>query len=136
MRGLLAVMITGLLTLGLLAMSSTARAQDPQLAHIVFFTLKDKSPEARAKLVAACQKYLSGHDGTLHFSAGTRAAEMDREVNDTEFDVALHVVFASKQAHDVYQVHPRHLQFIEENKNSWEKVRVFDSYIGASNPGD
>ena len=36
---------------------------------------------------------------------------------------------AGKAAHDTYQDHPRHLRFIEENKELWSKVRVFDSYL-------
>ena len=100
------------------------------LAHMVFFTLKDKTPENRDKLVAACQKYLSDHPGTVYFSAGTRGEEFNRDVNDSEFDVALHLVFKDKAAHDVYAVAPRHLQFISENRDGWAKVRVFDSYIG------
>jgi Stress responsive A/B Barrel Domain len=39
------------------------------------------------------------------------------------------MVFASKEAHDQYQEHPKHLKFIEENKENWEKVRVFDTYL-------
>ena len=99
------------------------------LAHIVFFTLKDPTPEACEKLVAACNKYLSEHPGTVHFSAGTRAEQYQREVNDSDFHVALHGVFESTAAHDQYQTAERHLQFIEENKASWAKVRVFDSNV-------
>jgi hypothetical protein len=54
---------------------------------------------------------------------------MDRDVNDTSFDVALHVVLADKASYDKYAVAPRHLEFIEQNKDSWKKVRVFDSYV-------
>ena len=46
-----------------------------------------------------------------------------------DFDVALHVVFDSREAHDAYQTAPRHNQFIDENKPNWERVRVFDSYV-------
>ena len=46
-------------------------------------------------------------------------------------DVALHLVFASRQHHDTYQTHPQHLKFIEENKHLWSSVRVFDSYLAA-----
>ncbi len=99
------------------------------LAHVVFFTLHDGSAKNRAQLVADCNKFLSGHDGTVHFSVGTCNAELDRPVNDRTFDVALHVVFSSKAAHDKYQQDPRHLQFIEENKPNWKQVRVFDSDI-------
>lgn len=105
------------------------RTNPRMLAHMVFFTLKDGTPQNREKLVAACKKYLTGHPGTVYFSAGTRAADLDREVNDKEFDVALHVVFKDKASHDQYQDAPKHLQFISENKDSWAKVRVFDSYV-------
>ena len=81
------------------------------------------------KLVAACKKYLNKHDGTVYFSAGVLADEFKRPVNDREWDVALHVVFKNKAAHDKYQDHERHLKFIEENKSNWEKVRVFDSVV-------
>jgi hypothetical protein len=105
------------------------RTDGPMLAHMVFFTLKDRTPENREKLVAACKKYLNDHPGTIYFSAGARAEEFDREVNDRDFDVALHVVFKDKASHDRYQDAPRHLDFINENKDSWAKVRVFDSYV-------
>lgn len=101
-----------------------------QLAHMVYFTLKDRTPANVEKLVADCQKYLSGHPGTLHFSAGTLCPDLAREVNDREFDVALNVVFATRADHDAYQTAERHLEFIKENKATWAKVRVFDSYVG------
>lgn len=99
----------------------------PLLVHNVYFTLKDNSPAAGQALIAACKKYLSQHPGTVFFACGTRAAELNREVNDRGFDVALHVVFEDKAAHDRYQDAPLHHQFIEENKQNWAKVRVFDS---------
>jgi hypothetical protein len=116
------------------AADSPGRAAAPQLAHMVYFTLNDSSDAAREKLVAACTKYLSGHEGTVHFSVGKRAVEFNRDVNDKEFDVALHLVFESKAAHDQYQSHPRHQAFIDENATSWAKVRVFDSYLAAPAP--
>jgi len=99
------------------------------LAHDVFFTLNDNSEPARKKLVAACQKYLTGHEGTVWFAVGTLAQDFSRPVNDRSYDVALHVYFRDKAAHDQYQEHPRHLKFIEENKGNWKTVRVFDSYV-------
>jgi hypothetical protein len=99
------------------------------LAHTVFFTLKDASPAAREKLVEACKKYLTGHRGQSSFAVGLRGAEFAREVNDAEFDVAIHMVFRNKEAHDVYAKHERHLKFIEENQENWKKVRVFDWYL-------
>jgi hypothetical protein len=99
----------------------------PRLAHIVYFTLKDRSPAGIERQTAACQKYLSGHDGTLFFGVGTRTPDLEREVNVRDFDVALHVVFVDRAAHDRYQTDPRHLAFIAENKPHWAQVRVFDA---------
>lgn len=99
-----------------------------RLAHHVFFTLHDRSEEAASRLVAACQKYLDGHDGLVDFSVGTREPEYQRPVN-VDYDVSLHTVFRDRAAHDAYQTHPRHQQFIEENKESWAEVRVFDSNL-------
>ena len=116
--------------------SSSGSAAEPQLAHMVFFKLKDDSDAAREKLVGACSKYLSNHEGSVYFSTGIRGEEFDREVNDRAFDVALHVVFCDKAAHDRYQTSPRHLKFIEENKSNWASVRVFDSYLAREKDGD
>ncbi len=99
------------------------------LAHNVYFLLKDRSVVAREALIASCRRHLSGHPGTLFFACGTRATALNREVNDRDFDVALHVVFASEHEHDAYQAHPRHLEFIAECRDNWEKVRVFDSIV-------
>lgn len=116
-----------------LVTASGLQAADRQLAHMVYFTLSEDSAANRKALVSACNKHLTDHEGTVYFSAGTLANELNREVNDREFNVALHLVFANKKAHDTYQIHPRHLKFIEENKHLWSKVRVFDSYIPLTN---
>ena len=112
-------------------LSQDVIAAEPQLAHMVYFKLKDRTGDAKEKLVVACKKHLSGHEGTAYFSVGVLANELDREVNDQDFDVSLNLVFRNKAAHDTYQTHPRHLRFIEENKDSWTAVRVFDSYLAA-----
>lgn len=111
---------------------SGEEGQPRMLAHDVYFTLTDNSDAAKAKLVAACKKYLSGHPGTVWFAAGTLAPELKREVNDLGFDVALHVVFTDTASHEQYQKAEKHLKFIAENKDNWKKVRVFDSYCDAT----
>jgi len=99
------------------------------LAHMVYFTLQDRSPAQIEKMVGACKRYLSDLHGTLFFAAGKLVPDLTRPVNQTDFDVALHVVFDSREAHDAYQQAPRHNQFIDENKPNWDRVRVFDSYV-------
>jgi hypothetical protein len=99
------------------------------LAHNVYFTLKESSAPNRARLVQACKKYLTGHPGTVFFACGVLEERLQRPVNVRDFDVGLHIIFASKADHDAYQVHPRHLQFIDENKADWKQVRVFDTTV-------
>ena len=97
------------------------------LAHNVYFTLKDQSEEKKQELVAACEKYLKPRQGVVFFDAGVLCEELNREVNDQDWQVGLHVIFDTKENQDIYQTAPEHLQFIEENKENWEKVRVFDT---------
>jgi hypothetical protein len=126
----LKTILGSMLLLGALTMQPlTAADGDLLLAHDVYFTLKDDSKAAQMRLVKACQKYLSDHPGTVWFDAAVPVKEHDREVNDREFDVALHLLFKNKAAHDAYQKAAKHHTFIEENQANWEKVRVFDSWV-------
>ena len=106
-------------------------SDQPQLAHDVYFSLIDASPEACRKLVAACYDKLAGIDGVTFLAAGTRDRELARDVNDDGFDVSLHVFFTTRAAHDAYQVAPGHLEFIEANRGNWQAVRVFDANLVA-----
>ena len=109
---------------------SAEKADGPKFAHMVFFALKDHSPEVRDKFVASCHKYLSGHEGTVFFAIGTSAEDVDEPgVSVHDFDVSLHLVFDNKGAGAKYLKDPRHLKFVEENKALFGKVRVFDSYV-------
>lgn len=100
-----------------------------RVAHNVFFKLTDRSPARVAELVAACQKYLNVQPGIVFFAAGTLCAELDRDVNDRDWDVGLHLVFIDQAAHDAYQDDPTHLHFIDTMKENWASVRVFDSHV-------
>jgi hypothetical protein len=99
------------------------------IAHNVYFTLKAPSEPARQSLLAACKRYLTDHPGVVFFACGVLEPSLDRPVNVRDFDVALHVVFDTIESHDIYQEAPRHLQFVQENRDSWASVRVFDSTV-------
>jgi hypothetical protein len=99
------------------------------LAHNVYFALNDNSDAAKQQMIAACKQYLATHPGTVFFACGTVEPELARPVNVRDFDIALHVVFESRAAHDAYQDAPLHHQFIAENKENWKQVRVFDSVV-------
>jgi hypothetical protein len=101
----------------------------PRLAHNVFFKLKDATDTNVAALVAACKTYLNVQSGIVFFAAGPICKELNREVNDQNWDVGLHIVFDSKSAHDNYQDDAMHVKFVNENKPTWAGVRVFDSLV-------
>lgn len=98
-----------------------------QLSHMVYFTLHDDSAPKILELVNACKKYLDDHPGVVYFSVGTLNQELARPVNDRGYQVTLNVVFDNRDSHDLYQVAPRHLEFIEGQKPNWKQVRIFDS---------
>lgn len=120
-------------TIALLASLFTSCAMHPAastgLVHDVYFTLREDTDTARATFAAACHERLAAIPGITWFAVGTRARDLQRDVNDQGYDVSLHVCFASRAAHDAYQVHPEHVRFVEENKVSWQAVRVFDSDV-------
>ena len=99
------------------------------IAHNVYFTLKDNSTEARERLLAACREYLTGHPGQVSFACGTPAEGFERSVNDRDWGVSLHIVFADKAAHDTYQDSTRHHQFVADSQPNWVRARVFDTEL-------
>jgi hypothetical protein len=127
----LSLALAGYLALGHRAETLAADEKGTMIAHDVYFALKDNSADAKKKLVAACKKYLSDHPATVSFSAGTRVEELDRPVNDRDWDVGLHIVFKTRADHDKYQEAAKHKTFIEENQANWKKVRVFDTNVEA-----
>ncbi len=129
-----------LLSLALLALAATfaldvaarmSSGADRPLAHMVFFGLKDHSKQSREKFIASCEKYLGEHPGTVYFSVGTIAEDEDVQepVSVKDFDVALHVVFENKAAKATYLKSERHQKFVDENRESFANVRVFDSFL-------
>jgi len=131
-RSLLFVAVATIVSMGSWVWhASAAKGSGKMFAHMVYFTLNDPTSANKEALVAACDKYLTGHEGTVFYAAGTRAEDADREVNDKGFDVALQMVFDSRAAQDKYQTHPRHLQFIEVAKPLYKSVRVFDANVTA-----
>ena len=128
LRRTMLVFALSLATLGA-ALARPPADSGQMLAHNVYFSLTDRSEAAAARLVAACHQYLKEHPGVVFFAAGTLAADMNRDVNDRDFDVSLHIVFRTKADHDRYQAHEQHKKFIDENRSNWARVRVFDSYV-------
>ena len=99
------------------------------ISHDVFFSLRDASAEAIARLITACETHFRDHPGVVWFTAGGLEPELDRPVNDRDFHVGLHITFRDRASHDAYQKAPAHTRFIAENQDNWAMVRVFDSVV-------
>jgi hypothetical protein len=57
-------------------------------------------------------------------------AKTPREVVDNSYDFALICHFKNKEDQDAYQIDPIHLKFIEDYKDLWKKVIVYDNLTG------
>lgn len=95
------------------------------ITHMVYFTLKDASASVQQKFIAECRR-LQEIPGIVFFAVGTLVPDLVRPVNVRDFHVGVSVVFENRDAHDKYQVDPRHQRFLAENKDNWQQVRVFD----------
>jgi len=94
--------------------------------HYVNFWLKKTAPAStREQLIAECRKYLGAVPTVQQLWSGPPAMT-PRDVVDNSYDVGLCVVLDDSAAHDVYQTHPLHHEFIERNKMHWERVVVKD----------
>ncbi len=95
-------------------------------SHVVIFWTKTDKPDATAELLAGAEKYLKPIPGVLSFHIG-KMASSPRPVVDQSYQVALNLIFNSKQAQDDYQVHPLHLEFVEKAfKPNCAKAVIYD----------
>jgi hypothetical protein len=54
-------------------------------------------------------------------------APTDRPIIDRTYDYALILEFENKADHDVYQTHPIHDTFVENNGKHFLKVQIYDA---------
>jgi len=95
-------------------------------SHVVIFWTDPANPKAADELLAGMEKYLRPIPGVLHFHAG-KMASSHRSVVDQTYQVALNIVFPDKKAQDDYQLHPMHIEFVNNVfKKKCRKVIVYD----------
>ena len=95
-------------------------------SHVVIFWTNPANPKAADALIAGANQYLKPIPGVLQFHIG-KMASSHRSVVDQTYQVALNLVFPSRQAQDDYQVHPLHLEFVEKAfKPNCARVVVYD----------
>ena len=95
-------------------------------SHVVIFWTNPANPQGADELIAGAEKYLRPIPGVLQFHIGKMATSA-RPVVDQSYQVAMNLIFPSKSAQDDYQVHPRHIDFVEKIfKPLCTKVVVYD----------
>lgn len=108
------------------AAAPAAKDSLPKLIHHVFFWLKNpESAEDRAKLIAGV-KSLAAIETVRAIHVGIPASTEKRDVVDSSYHVSELLAFDDIEGQNVYQVHPLHKKFIEENSHLWTKVVVYD----------
>lgn len=97
-----------------------------QFSHVVIFWTDPAQPNAADELIAGANEYLRDLPGVLYFHVGKMVGS-HRPVVDQTYQVALNLVFPDKKTQDEYQVHPRHVEFVEKVfKKVCKKVLIYD----------
>ena len=112
-----------LLTSDLLAQESIKG----KFEHVVLFYLKNpESQKDKDKLEKGLRDLIRDSEFIVSAHLGVPAMT-DREVVDNSYSFNYTVTFNSKEDQDKYQVEEVHLEFIDEYKELWDKVIIYDS---------
>jgi hypothetical protein len=100
------------------------------LIHSVYFWFKsDADPALVARFEDGLTRLATIPDiQTAHF--GRPEATPQRPVIDDTYAWALIDTFADIDAHERYQAHPIHQEFVSEFAPAWQKVQVYDVCAG------
>lgn len=108
------------------ANTSRAMSATELFIHHVYFWLKNpgNTPE-RTRLVEGLRKLTSIKSiKTAHIG---RPADTNRDVIDSSYSISWLLTFDNRASQDSYQVDPIHLKFVEECKDLWSRVVVYDT---------
>lgn len=94
--------------------------------HSVYFWLKGgESNTARLEMMADANEKLREIPTVQQIWAGPPAGT-PRDIVDNSYQIGLTVILEDVEAHDIYQEHPLHQEFIARFRENWEKVLVYD----------
>ncbi len=96
------------------------------LMHHVFFWLKEPNNQAHREQFEKALDALLKVETIKLSHVGIPAATEERGVVDNTYTYSYMVMFDTLEDQFVYQKHPIHLKFIEENSDLWNKVVVYD----------
>ncbi|RNC91937.1 MAG: Dabb family protein [Allomuricauda sp.] len=100
---------------------------DSNFAHVVYFWFNDPDDqEGRQRFETSLHTFLTNSKFAKTNFVGTPPKAV-RDVVDDTFTYNLIVTFESAEAQEGYQNEQAHLTFIEECKDLWKKVIVYDA---------
>lgn len=109
------------------ALAQSKTEKNKLFMHVVFFWLKNpENFEAKEKFEKEL-KFLTENIEVIKSSHIGKPAPTDRPVIDNTYSYSLILGFKDKADQDIYQEHLVHQKFIENAKDLWEKVVVYDS---------
>jgi hypothetical protein len=97
------------------------------LVHTVYFWLKPELTAAQRADFRRGVESLGGIKAVDKLYVGAPARTPKRPIIDDSYSVALTVVCRDIAAHDLYQVDPIHLAFVEQFKTFWTRVQIYDA---------
>ena len=96
------------------------------LSHHVLFWLKETTTEVQKKAFRASLETLKGVTSVRSFHVGVPST-ISRAVVDTTYTFSLLLSFDDLAGHDEYQVDPLHKAFLDEFRETFEKVVIYDA---------
>lgn len=109
--------------------TNTTTMTKPVLIHTVFFWVKEGTSAKDAQSFEEGLVTLGTCPQIQNFHWGPPAPTEARGVVDNTYDYAINVHFKSLNDQAAYQKEPIHLKFIDDHKDLWEKVIVYDNTI-------
>jgi len=109
-------------------LKATATESNPGFIHTVYFYAAEGLTEERKKEFIKGLADLAKTPSIQKVYYGPPAGT-DREVVDNNYLVAWICHFKSSADHDAYQADPIHLKFIEDYKDVWSKVLIYDNLL-------
>lgn len=94
--------------------------------HVFFWLHNPDNPDDRADFEQGISELVRIPE-ILSCHIGVPAETGYRDVVDDSYTYSYLVFFSDVAAHDIYQAHPVHKQFVENYQHLWEKVRVYDA---------
>lgn len=95
--------------------------------HSVYFSCRPDTPAAQIDAQVDDARNLLGRIPSVRLvRSGRRDPAMQRDVNVTDFDIGLTVLFDDAAGLKLYADHPLHLEYVGKYKPNWQGIRVLD----------